>query len=358
MKAILVLQNGSAYEGSSSGVSGERTGDVVLNTAVVGYQEMMTDPSNAGKILVLTYPLIGNYGTAKKFYESDKARISGLVTKEISRIYSNWQAEASLADFMKKEGLVGITDIDTRTLAVDIRDNGEMPGIISTEDFDKESLLKKLKTRKTESHIKDISVKKPTEFKAANSKYNIGVLDLGMSKSFIKQLNVLGCNVMLLPYDTPAAKIMALNFSGLVISNGPENDEAISNVAANIKNLIGKIPLMAISTGHQALGLALGAKLNKMKIGHHGVNYPVKSEDSFRGEITVQNHSYVVDDAGIKNNKDVKITLRNINDNTVEEMESRSLKFLSVQYYPSSPGFDEANEAFKRFLKGVQHAKA
>jgi len=367
MKAILVLENGSVYEGTACGAAGERVGDVIINTAVVGYQEMVTDAANAGKIIVLTYPLIGNYGVAKKFSESSKCQVAGLVIKEMSRMYSNWQAEGPFGEFLKKENAVAISGIDTRTLAVEIRDKGEQPGIISTKDFNKESLLKKIKNHKKEGFIKDTSVKKPVEFKAGVLKYNIGVVDLGMPRSFIRQLNTLGCNVILLPYDTPSAKIMALNLNGLIVSSGPENDPAIPDIAENVKNLLGKMPIMGISTGHHVLGLALGGKLKKMKIGHHGVNYPIKALDSFKGDITVQNHSYVLDEAGIKNRKDVNITLRNINDDSIEEMESKPLKFLSAQYCPASPGFNEVNEAFERFLnmtksnkatKGVQHAKA
>ena len=360
MKAMIVLEDGSVFNGVSIGVSGERIGEVVLNTAVVGYQEMITDPANAGKILVLTYPLIGNYGVAKKFYESKKHWVTGLVIKEASRIYSNWQAEGSFNDFLKSEGILAISDVDTRTLAVGIRDNGEMLGIISTSDFNKESLLRKIasykKTQKRD-YIKEISVKRPHEIKTSSSAPTIAVLDLGMINSFISQLKTLGCNIRLLPYDTDACAILEAAPNGLVISGGPENDTALPAIAGTIKELLGKVPMMGIGTGHQAIGLALGAKLKKMKVGHHGVNYPVKGRDSYKGDITVQNHSFVVDEGSLKN-RDVSVTLRNINDETVEEMESRVLKFLSTQYYPASPGFDEVNAAFKRFLAMARSHKA
>lgn len=370
MKAKLVLEDGSSYDGVSIGAQGERIGEVVMNTAVVGYQEMMTDPANAGKILVLTYPLIGNYGIAEKFYESKRCRLAGLIIKEESRIYSNWQAQTPFGDFLKKEDVVAITDLDTRTLAVNIRDNGEMHGIISTGGVQSENdLVAKIKAYKKENlpdFIKDISVKKPTEVNKGASGPNIAVLDLGMPNSFIKQLKTLGCNITLLPYSTEAGAILAMKLDGLVISSGPEEDASIPKIADTVKGLLGKIPIMGISTGHEVIGLALGAKLQKMKIGHRGVNYPVKGPDSFKGEITVQNHSYVIDDDSIKK-KGVSITLRNINDNSIEAMESGELKFISTQYYPSSPGFDEVNEAFMKFVKmasarkkvskEVQHAK-
>ncbi len=360
MKAILMLEDGSTFEGSSIGVDGERIGEVVLNTAVVGYQEIMTDPTNAGKILVLTYPLIGNYGVAKKFYESSKCWIAGLAIKEESRIYSNWQAEGPFSGFLKKEEVITISDIDTRTLAVTIRDKGEMPGIISTKNFKKEDLLTKIKdfkSRKPGNLLKEISVKKPVEIKVGQSGPRIGVLDLGILNSFVKQLKTLGCNITLLPYDTSPDEILSLKFDALIISNGPEEDVSIPEVVKTAKTLLGKIPILGISTGHEIIGLALGARLKKMKIGHHGVNYPVLGTGSFKGEITVQNHSFIIDADTIKNRKDVVVTLYNVNDKSIEEMESKPLKFISAQYYPSSPGFDEVHEVFRRFLKMMPHSK-
>lgn len=363
MKAMLVLEDGSSFEGISIGVPGERLGEVVLNTAVVGYQEMMTDPSNAGKILVLTYPLIGNYGTAKKFYESKKCWINALIIKEKSRIYSNWQAEGSFGDFLLKEGVVAISDVDTRTLTVTIRDKGEMFAIVAAgDDINKEELLKKIKNHKNRiknDFIKEISVKKATEIKGPNAGPKIGVLDLGVPNSIIKQLKTLGCNITLLPYDTSAKDILEMKFDELIISSGPEDDEAMPSLAETTKILLGKIPILGIAAGHEIIGLALGAKLKKMSVGHHGVNYPAKAPDSCKGEITVQNHSFIIDESSIKNKKGVKITLHNINDNSIEEMESKPLKFISAQYCPASPGFDEVNEVFRRFFKmsEVQYAK-
>ncbi len=353
MKAKLVLEDGSVFEGISIGAEGEIMGEVVINTAVVGYQEMTTDPTNAGKILVLTYPLIGNYGVAKKFNESRKCWISGLIIKESSRIYSNWQAEGPLEGFLKKEDVITISEIDTRTLAITIRDKGEMLGIISTKDSTKDDLLKRLKNHKKLplEAIKDISVKKATEIKGSPSGANIAVLDLGMKNSFIKQLATLGCNITLLPYNIKARDILALKPDGLIVSNGPENDSVIPEITATVKDLLGKIPMMGIAAGHEIIGLALGGKLDRMKIGHHGSNYPIKPPDSFKGEISVQNHSYVIDENSIRSRKNVEITMRNVNDNSIEEMESKQLKFISVQYNPVSPGFNEVNGAFIRFLK-------
>jgi len=357
MTGILVLEDGSYFEGISIGKAGERIGEVVLNTAVVGYQEIMTDPANAGKIMVFTYPLIGNYGVAKKFSESKKCWIEALVIKEESKMYSNWQAEDSFNNFLKKEHLVAISEVDTRTLAVRIRDKGQMIGIVSSKEPKIGNLLKKLKEDKKDirrDFIKNISVKKITEIKGNASGPKIAILDLGILNNFLKQLKTLECNLTLLPYNTDADKILGLNPDGLIISNGPEEDEAISGIVEVVKKFIGKIPLLGISLGHEIISLALGGRLKKLKAGHRGVNYPVKSPSSYKGDITVQNHSFVVDEESIKGRDDIKITLRNVNDDSIEEMESGQLKFISTQYYPVSPGFDEINGVFKRFLELIK----
>ena len=353
MKARLILEDGSEFAGISIGASGERIGQVVLNTAVVGYQELMTDPANAGKLLVLTYPLIGNYGVAKKFNESKKCWLAGLAIKEPSRIYSNWQAEASLQDFLKKEDVLTISDIDTRTLAITIRDKGELMGIISTTEAPKEELLKKLSEHKKTriNFIKDISTKSPVVIKGVHQGADIAILDLGVTNGLIKQLAALGCNITVLSYDTGAKELLSRKYDGIIISNGPENDASLEQVADTVRDILGKVPMMGIALGHQVIALALGAKLNKLKIGHHGVNYPIKPDNSLKGEITVQNHSYIVDEDSIKSKKAVTISARNINDNSIEELESKSLKFISTQYSPVSPGFDEVSQAFIRFLK-------
>jgi len=361
MKALLVLEDGTCFEGISIGAPGERIGGVILNTGVVGYQEIMTDPANAGKIVVLTYPLIGNYGVAKKFNESKKCWIGSLVIKENSRMPSNWQTEDSLDDFLKNQGVLAISGIDTRTLAVNIRDKGERPGIVSTKRVKKADLVKRLKDKSKKpgrDFIKGISVRKIANIKGKPGAPKIGIIDLGIMNNFLRQLKSLGCSIMLLPYNTPSEKILALKLDGLVISSGPEDDEAIPGVLKVVQGLLGKIPVFGISLGHEIIGLALGGKRLKMKVGHHGVNYPVKSPSSYRGEITVQNHSFALDPDSIKDKKEIEITLRNVNDDSIEEMESKRLKFISTQYYPASPGLNEVHDVFKRFLKMTRKKKA
>jgi carbamoyl-phosphate synthase small subunit len=354
MKAILMLEDGKSFLGETIGVTGERIGQLIFNTAVVGYQEMMTDPANFGKILVLTYPLIGNYGVAPKFNESKKVWLSGLVIKENSRIYSNWQAKSSFDDFIQESNLLTMAQVDTRTLAVYLRQKGQLLGIISTDCFESRELLAKIdvfRKKIPESQLSKISVSKPTRIGKAKAKYKIAVLDLGITYSIIKQLEMLGFSITVLPYNTPFQQVLRLKPQGLIISNGPEEDPGLREVVNNIKPLINKIPILGISTGHQVLASALGAKVVKMKIGHHGVNYPMCSAASYKGEITVQNHSHVVDTDALNKIKDIKITNYNLNDRTVEEMESKRLKVIGIQYYPVAPGLNEVNGVLRRFMK-------
>lgn len=360
MKANLILEDGKSFTGEAIGANRESVGELILNTAVVGYQEMMTDPANAGKILVLTYPLIGNYGIAAKFNESKQVWLAGLVIKEKSRIYSNWQAKAGIDDFIKNNNLVAITEVDTRSLAVHLRHKGQMLGIISTVNKDKKEPLSKIaefrkKASERESLLPKISVKKLTHLGKQKAKLRIGIIDLGITNGIIRQLESLGLSISVLPYNTLPQEILRLKLHGLIISGGPEEDAALENVTTSIKQLIDKLPLLGISTGHQVLAQALGAKLIKMKLGHHGVNYPIQNPFSYKGEISVQNHSYVVDADSLLGIKGIKITGYNLNDRTVEEIESKKFNILGIQYYPASPGFNEVNVVFKRFVNMIKH---
>jgi carbamoyl-phosphate synthase small subunit len=353
MRAVLVLEDGRSFSGEALN-NGEAVGEIIFNTAVVGYQEMITDPANAGKILLLTYPLIGNYGTAPKFNESKGAWLAGLVIKEKSRIYSNWQAKAGFEDFIKEHNLLTISGVDTRTLTVHLRQKGSMLGIISTHTCEAKELLSRLETfrkKPRESLLPRVSLKKSRHLGKGKAKYKIAILDLGLQNSVIRQLETLGFSLTLLPFNTPAEEILRLKPKGLIISDGPEEDAGLKTVVDNVRPLLKKLPILGISTGHQVLARALGAKISKLKLGHHGVNYPIHNPASYRGEITVQNHSYAVDADSLNKIKDIKITAFNLNDRTVEEMESKKLKLIGVQYSPVSPGFNEANGIFKKFMK-------
>jgi len=355
MKAILMLEDGRSFSAEAISGRAEIIGELITNTAVVGYQEMMTDPVNAAKILVLTYPLIGNYGCAPRFNESGRVWLCGLVIKEASRIYSNWQAKESFIGFVKRHNLLTISEVDTRTLAVYLRQKGPMLGIISTSSFERKELLAKIeafRARQAISLLPEISVVRKTELGKKNkTERRIAVLDLGVTQGLISQLQRLGLSLTLFPYNTKAGEILRCKPRGLVISNGPEDDVALPEVAENVKMLVGRLPVLGVATGHQVLCRSLGARVARMKLGHRGVNYPINKPASYKGEITAQNHSFVVDADSLSRIKEVKITGYNLNDRTVEEIESKRLRLLGVQYLPGSPGLQEVSPIFRRFLK-------
>jgi len=355
MKASLVLQDGKVFKGSSIGAQKEACGELIVNTAVVGWQEMLTDPANCGKILVFTYPLIGNYGFAGKFNESKKIWVAGLVIKEESRIFSNWQARMSFSEFLQQNGLAGIADIDTRTLAVHLRQKGPLKGIISSHPGDAKGLLARVEAigkHPVESRLPEISVpKKMILGKAKKGVKTVAVLDLGVTASLLRQLQSLGWRVAVFPFSASAQEIMRLRPSGVIISGGPEDDPGIEKVVPTVKNLVGKVPLLGISTGHQVLARALGGRISRMKVAHRGVNYPILGGSSYKGEITVQNHAFAIEAASLSKIKGVKITASNLNDRSVEEFEAKKLRLIGVQYYASSPGFGEAHPVFNRFSR-------
>lgn len=352
MKAILFLEDGKSFN-AESGLNVECFGEVIINTAVVGYQEMITDPANAGKILVLTYPLIGNYGCAPKFSESKKVWVNGLVIKEKSKLYSNWQAKSSLDDFLKAHKKPAIYNLDTRTLTVHLREKGPLMGIISTQEFDSKKLLDKInkfKQQPIKTLLPEVSIKKKYSLGKVKGK-KIAVLDLGANAGLIKQLATLDFSLVVFPYNASAKQVLAIKPKGLVLSSGPENDCGLETVAQNIKPLIGKLPILGVATGGQVLVTSLGAQLVRLKLGHRGVNYPVARPGTFKGEITVQNHGYVIDNNSLRKIKDLKVAAYNLNDHTIEEIESKKLKLIAVAYNPVSAGFNQINAVLIKFSK-------
>jgi len=351
--ALLVLEDGTVFSGESLGLKGVVCGPIFFDTRVVGYQEIMTDPSNAGKILVFTYPLIGNYGINDKFSESSRAWVKGVVIKERSKIYSNWQAKGSFDDFLKREKVLAIAETDTRTLTIHLREKGEMWAGISTNGKKKEELLveiKKDRQKTPKSLIKEVSTREVRLIKG-KTKIRVGILDVGMLQGLLVQLRILGLEIALLPYDIQPTEILKLKLKGLIIPSGPEDDPVLDEIIFTIKNLLGKIPMLGIALGAQVLAKSLGAKIKEMRLGHRGVNYPVKYPASFKGDITVQNHSRTIDLDSLKKSKPVQITAVHLNDGTVEGFASKKYKIIAVQYYPVSPGFSEVNNILIRFLQ-------
>ncbi len=335
------------------GADGERIGDVALNTGVVGFQETLTDPSNAGKILAFTYPLIGNYGFASKFGESDGCWAAATVFREMSRIRSNWQAEGSFDGFLKSAGTVALSEVDTRTLAVHIRDRGEMRGIVSTKMADAGALLSKLKSSlhvPPEPILRRVSTREAREIEGEGRGPKVAILDLGILRSFMAQLRRLCSRIVLFPFDATAEAVLAAKPAAVLVSNGPEDDPAIMDAVRTVGGLLGRVPLGGIAAGFEVIGMAAGGKRYRLKVGHRGANYPVLPPSSPKGEITVQNHSYGIEPDSIEGVEGITVTLRNANDGSAEEMESAKLRMVAAQYYPKSPGCGEIHPFFSRFL--------
>lgn len=355
MKAILMLEDGKGFYGESFTPIQEVCGEIRFNTAVVGYQEAITDPANAGKVVVMTYPLIGNYGVAPKFNESRQPWVSCLIVKELSRFYSNWQARASLEAYVKEHNLALMSGIDTRTLTVHLRQKGLMLGVVSTRVFETKELLARMKAFRgapAQSCLSKVSLRRVRQHGCRKrNALRLAVLDLGVTNGLLAQLERLGARIIVFPYDTSAQEILRARPAGVIISNGPEADPELTGVTQRIRPLLGKVPILGISTGHQVIAQALGARVVAMKVGHHGANYPIHSPKTFKGEITAQNHSRVVDADSLAGIKRIAVTAYNLNDRTVEEIESKALGLIGVQYLPLSPGFGEPHAVLKRFVK-------
>lgn len=367
MKAILLLEDGTAFEGEGFAAAGEVFGEAVFNTSITGYQEIITDPSYKGQIVTMTYPLIGNYGVNEEDVESRRAWLEGFVVKELSAVRSNWRSTMDLGSYLKKYNIVGIQGIDTRALTCHLRSAGAMQAVISTKDFDRASLMKKTKAS---THlagvdlVKHVTCKTPYEWtegegqKTDNGKrYRVVVLDCGVKFNILRNLVKSGCSVKVVPAATPAKEILKLKPQGLLLSNGPGDPAAVTNVIATVRELLGELPIFGICLGHQILALAMGGETYKLKFGHHGGNHPVKDVKTGRVAITSQNHGFNVKIESIPV-KDIAMTQVNLYDGTAEGLESKKLKLFSVQYHPEAgPGPHDAGYLFERFVKLMKKRK-
>jgi len=361
MNAILALEDGRIFRGCSFGASGERYGEIVFNTSMSGYQEIFTDPSYKGQIVVMTYPLIGNYGVNEKDVESRKIFLEGFVVKERSNIASNWRSEKSLEDYIKENNIVAIEGIDTRSLTLHIRQAGTMKAVLSTIDLNEKSLVEKAGNSKGLAGIdlvREVTVGKEYSW-PGKGKFKVVVLDCGVKYNILRSLSERSCRVVVLPAHTSAEEILSLRPDGLLLSNGPGDPAAVSYVIETTRKLIGKLPIFGICLGHQMLGLALGGKTYKLKFGHHGVNHPVKDLKTGKISVTVQNHGFCVD-AGSLSKKDIEITHINLNDRTLEGMRHKKFPLFSVQFHPeASAGPHDAQYLFENFISLMKkHAKA
>jgi carbamoyl-phosphate synthase small subunit len=359
-KAKIALEDGRVFEGVSFGAAGERYGEVVFNTSMAGYQEILTDPSYRGQIVTMTYPLIGNYGVNKEDVESYRPFAEGFVVKESSRLASNWRSEEGLGAYLKQNGIVGIEGVDTRALTRHIRLRGAMKAVISTEDLNDRSLVEKARSSPGligRDLVRDITTQ-GVKYWQKKGKYKVVVIDLGVKFNILRQLAANGCSVVLVPADMAAEDICRLKPDGVLISNGPGDPEGIPYVAETAKKLIGKFPIFGICFGQQILGLAFGGKTYKLKFGHHGGNQPVKDLDTGRVHITVQNHGFCVDIKSL-DKREIEITHINLNDGTLEGIRHKKLPIFSVQFHPEAgPGPHDAEYLFGKFVKMMERKRA
>jgi carbamoyl-phosphate synthase small subunit len=377
MKAILALADGKYFEGIAFGAEGEAIGEVVFNTSMTGYQEILTDPSYEGQLVAMTYPQIGNVGVNPEDVESRKPFMRGFIVRDYSARPSNWRATQPLHEYMKANGIVGIQNIDTRSLVRHLRDHGAQEGIISSVNLSPAELIAKAEASPGlvgKDLVQNVTCAEAYDWnegawqlsggykhrdgakvskrrgspRFAAPGFSVVAYDFGIKYNILRNLAESGCQVRVVPATTAAEEVLALNPDGIFLSNGPGDPDAVPYAKENVEKLIGKKPIFGICLGHQILGLALGGKTYKLKFGHHGGNQPVMDLTTRKVEITAQNHGFAVDADSLKGA--VELTHINLNDNTVEGLAHRELPIFSVQYHPeSSPGPHDASYLFKRF---------
>lgn len=351
----IILEDGEEYYGYGFGANKEAICEIVFNTSMVGYQEIVSDPSYTYQMVVMTYPLIGNYGITDDDYETKQPTIGGMIVREYNDLPSNFRYTKTLSEYLEENNIPGIAGIDTRKLTRSIREKGSRKVIITNINTSKQDALKKLKEYEMpKDAVSKVSCKKKWYSRTANPKYNIVAIDCGIKLNIVRSLNKKGCNVTVVPYNTTAKEIVDLKPDGIFLSNGPGNPEDVTEVIKLVKELKGKYPIFGICLGHQMISLAYGAKTYKLKFGHRGGNHPVLNLETDKIEITSQNHSYAVDEESLKKT-DLIVTHKNILDNTIEGVECKKDKVFSVQYHPeSAPGPQDSEYLFDKFINLLQ----
>ena len=367
MKATLVLADGESFVGFAMGATGEKIGEVVFNTAITGYQEVLTDPSYRGQIVTMTYPHIGNTGVNFEDNESAMPFLAGFVVKEYCASPSNWRKNEDLDAFLKRFNIIGIQGIDTRRLTRNLRETGAKKGIISTEDHDPDNLLKKVRNYPDIEGldlVKEVTCDKPYDWNqgtwrwntrsvtSQRNKFKVAALDCGIKQNILRLLVDSGAHVRIFPAFSTSEQILAYNPDGIFLSNGPGDPEGVPYVVETVRNLIGKKPIFGICLGHQIIGLALRGRVYKLTFGHHGANHPVRRLDTGQVEITSQNHNFAVDPETVAS--ECVVTHVNLNDQTNEGMVHKKYPLFSIQYHPeASPGPHDSRYLFERFRKMI-----
>ncbi len=371
MGAILALADGRVFQGRSFGASGEVTGEVVFNTAMSGYQEILTDPSYEGQIVAMTYPEIGNVGVNPEDSEANRPWVRGFVVREYWAEPSNWRSRESLGVYMERHGIVGIEGLDTRALVCHLRDGGTQQAVLSTTETSTERLVAKARAQaslKGQDLAKVVTTSEPYDWTEGGWRLGRGYVegqdlsrfvvayDFGLKRNILRNLVDAGCRVRVVPAGTPASEVLRLRPDGVFLSNGPGDPAAVDYARREIAALIGQVPIFGICLGHQILALSLGGRTFKMPFGHHGANHPVKDLATGKVEITSQNHGFAVDGESLRGT--AVVSHINLNDGTVEGLRHESLPLFSVQYHPeASPGPRESAYLFRRFTRMIDEGR-
>ncbi|MEK3855187.1 carbamoyl phosphate synthase small subunit [Cytobacillus sp. FSL H8-0458] len=356
MKKQLILEDGTIFIGKGFGSDTNSIGEVVFNTGMTGYQEILSDPSYCGQIVTLTYPLIGNYGINRDDFESISPAISGFIVKEACEFPSNWRNEQSIDEYFKMKNIPGISGIDTRKLTRIIRQHGTLKGAICSMSESPELIVEKLRATKLRNdQVKQVSTKRP--YPSPGRGRRVVLVDFGMKHGILRELNKRDCDVIVVPYNTAAEEILSMSPDGVMLSNGPGDPKDVPEAITMIKGLLGKVPIFGICLGHQLFALACGANTEKLKFGHRGSNHPVKDLQTGKVALTSQNHGYSVEENSITGTP-LEVTHIALNDGTIEGLKHKEVPAFTVQYHPeASPGPEDANGLFEQFLQLIESHK-